>query len=102
MNNGPAERSVSRTSPSMMPDHSHGRLPLGRSRTRANGLWLGADVDGLVDWFLDHQLADGEWKRRWSRSAHDDPLTAPGIRTIASTVTSGSMSTLRSANPRNG
>lgn len=33
--------------------------------TLSNGLWLGADVDGLVDWFLDHQLDDGGWNCEW-------------------------------------
>ncbi|WP_166970570.1 prenyltransferase/squalene oxidase repeat-containing protein [Brevibacterium atlanticum] len=35
------------------------------SWTLSNGLWLGADVDGLVDWFLDHQLPDGGWNCEW-------------------------------------
>ena len=35
------------------------------SWTLSNGLWLGADVDGLVDWFLDHQLSDGGWNCEW-------------------------------------
>ncbi|SDR85600.1 hypothetical protein SAMN04489751_0641 [Brevibacterium sandarakinum] len=29
--------------------------------TLSNGLWLGADVDAIVDWFLKHQLDDGGW-----------------------------------------
>ena len=33
--------------------------------TVANGLWLGADVVGIVDWFLEHQLADGGWNCEW-------------------------------------
>jgi hypothetical protein len=33
--------------------------------TLANGAWLGADVSGLVDWFLEHQLADGGWNCNW-------------------------------------
>lgn len=33
--------------------------------TLSNGLWLGADVDGLVDWFLGHQLPDGGWNCEW-------------------------------------
>lgn len=33
--------------------------------TLSNGLWLGADVDGIVDWFLDHQLEDGGWNCEW-------------------------------------
>ncbi len=39
------------------------------SWTLSNGLWLGADVDGLVDWFLDHQLADGGWNCEWVEGA---------------------------------
>lgn len=35
------------------------------SWTLSNGLWLGADVDGLVEWFLDHQLDDGGWNCEW-------------------------------------
>ncbi|HXD28244.1 MAG TPA: squalene cyclase [Arthrobacter sp.] len=35
------------------------------SWTLSNGLWLGADVDGLVDWFLEHQLPDGGWNCAW-------------------------------------
>ncbi|MDN5594062.1 MAG: squalene cyclase [Brevibacterium sp.] len=33
--------------------------------TLSNGLWLGADVDAIVDWFLDHQLDDGGWNCEW-------------------------------------
>jgi hypothetical protein len=33
--------------------------------TVANGLWLGADVTGIVDWLLEHQLADGGWNCAW-------------------------------------
>ena len=33
--------------------------------TVANGVWLGADVTGIVDWFLEHQLADGGWNCEW-------------------------------------
>ncbi|WP_040749804.1 hypothetical protein [Nocardia transvalensis] len=33
--------------------------------TVANGLWLGADISGLVDWFLAHQLGDGGWNCEW-------------------------------------
>ena len=39
------------------------------SWTLSNGLWLGADVDGLVDWFLAHQLADGGWNCEWVNGA---------------------------------
>lgn len=33
--------------------------------TVANGVWLGADIDGIVDWFLEHQLPDGGWNCEW-------------------------------------
>ena len=33
--------------------------------TVANGVWLGADVTGIVDWFLEHQLSDGGWNCEW-------------------------------------
>ncbi len=33
--------------------------------TLANGVWLGASVDGLADWFLEHQLPDGGWNCDW-------------------------------------
>ncbi|WP_210604949.1 squalene cyclase [Brevibacterium oceani] len=39
------------------------------SWTLSNGLWLGADVDSLVDWFLDHQLPDGGWNCEWVEGA---------------------------------
>lgn len=35
------------------------------SWTLSNGLWLGADVDGLVDWFLAHRMSDGGWNCEW-------------------------------------
>jgi hypothetical protein len=35
------------------------------SWTLSNGLWLGADVDSIVDWFLQHQLPDGGWNCEW-------------------------------------
>lgn len=35
------------------------------SWTLSNGLWLGADVDGIVDWFLEHQMPEGGWNCEW-------------------------------------
>jgi hypothetical protein len=35
------------------------------SYTLANGVWLGADVGGIAQWFLDHRLADGGWNCEW-------------------------------------
>ncbi|KAA0019491.1 squalene cyclase [Antrihabitans cavernicola] len=29
--------------------------------TVANGLWLGADITGIVDWFVEHRQPDGGW-----------------------------------------
>ncbi|MFS8480129.1 MAG: hypothetical protein FWJ93_14450 [Micromonosporaceae bacterium] len=37
--------------------------------TLANGVWLGADVSGLADWFLEHRLADGGWNCDWVEGA---------------------------------
>lgn len=33
--------------------------------TVANGLWLGADITGVVDWFIEHRLPDGGWNCEW-------------------------------------
>ena len=33
--------------------------------TVANGVWLGVDVGGLVDWFVEHRLSDGGWNCEW-------------------------------------
>lgn len=33
--------------------------------TVANGVWLGADTAGIVDWFLSHRLVDGGWNCEW-------------------------------------
>jgi hypothetical protein len=33
--------------------------------TLANGVWLGADVAGIADWFAGHRLADGGWNCAW-------------------------------------
>ncbi len=33
--------------------------------TLASGTWLGADVSGIAQWFLDHQLEDGGWNCEW-------------------------------------
>lgn len=37
--------------------------------TLANGTWLGADVDGIARWLLDHQLGDGGWNCEWVEGA---------------------------------
>jgi hypothetical protein len=33
--------------------------------TLANGVWLGADVEGLAAWFVEHRMADGGWNCEW-------------------------------------
>ncbi|MEP6479655.1 MAG: squalene cyclase [Rhodoglobus sp.] len=33
--------------------------------TLSNGAWLGADVAGIAQWFLDHQMAEGGWNCEW-------------------------------------
>ncbi|RSM49149.1 squalene cyclase [Amycolatopsis balhimycina DSM 5908] len=33
--------------------------------TLANGVWLGADVTGIAEWFVAHQLPDGGWNCEW-------------------------------------
>ena len=33
--------------------------------TLANGAWLGADVSGIVAWFLEHRMTDGGWNCEW-------------------------------------
>ncbi len=48
--------------------------------TLANGTWLGAEVSGIAQWFLDHQLADGGWNCEWengsTRSSFQSTLNA--------------------------
>lgn len=33
--------------------------------TLMNGLWLGADVEGIARWFVEHRLPDGGWNCEW-------------------------------------
>lgn len=48
--------------------------------TLANGVWLGADVSGLAQWFVDHQMAEGGWNCEWVngsvRSSFNSTLNA--------------------------
>ncbi|MET8758511.1 squalene cyclase [Lentzea sp. NPDC004782] len=37
--------------------------------TLANGVWLGADVEGIAEWFRVHQLGDGGWNCEWVEGA---------------------------------
>jgi hypothetical protein len=48
--------------------------------TVANGVWLGAPVDALAEWFVEHQLPDGGWNCEWvegsTRSSFHSTLNA--------------------------
>lgn len=48
--------------------------------TLANGAWLGADVSGIAQWFVDHRLQDGGWNCEWvegsTRSSFHSTLNA--------------------------
>ncbi|MFE1646010.1 squalene cyclase [Microbacterium sp. P01] len=48
--------------------------------TLATGVWLGADVDGIAEWFVEHRLADGGWNCEWvegsTRSSYHSTLNA--------------------------
>ena len=50
------------------------------SWTLANGVWLGADVQGIADWFGVRQLEDGGWNCEWvegsTRSSFHSTLNA--------------------------
>ena len=35
------------------------------SWTLGNGVWLGVDVSGVAQWFVDHRLPDGGWNCEW-------------------------------------
>ncbi|MBB2989730.1 hypothetical protein FHR72_001193 [Mycolicibacterium iranicum] len=56
--------------------------------TLANGIWLGADVAGIADWFVEHQLGDGGWNCLWvegaTRSSYHSTLNAlKGLLAVA-------------------
>ncbi len=48
--------------------------------TLANGVWLGTDVSGIAQWFVDHRMADGGWNCEWvegsTRSSFHSTLNA--------------------------
>jgi len=50
--------------------------------TLANGVWLGVDVGGIVDWFVGHRLPDGGWNCEWvegsTRSSFHSTLNTLG------------------------
>jgi hypothetical protein len=39
--------------------------------TLASGVWLGADVAGIAQWFLKHRMADGGWNCEWVEGSTD-------------------------------
>ncbi|MDT8909675.1 squalene cyclase [Amycolatopsis sp. PS_44_ISF1] len=68
--------------------------------TVLNGLWLGAEVTGVVDWFVEHRLPDGGWNCAWvegsTRSSVHSTLNAlKGL--LAHEVATGGTDATRSA-----
>lgn len=65
--------------------------------TVANGLWLGADTSGIVDWFLEHRLPDGGWNCEWvqgsTRSSFHSTLNSLKGLLAYDTVTGGTDAT---------
>lgn len=37
--------------------------------TLASGAWLGVDVSGIADWFVEHRMADGGWNCEWENGS---------------------------------
>lgn len=62
--------------------------------TLANGTWLSADVAGIAQWFLDHQLSDGGWNCEWmngsTRSSFHSTLNTLGGLLAFERATGGS------------
>ena len=48
--------------------------------TVANGLWLGADVTGIADWFVEHRLPDGGWNCEWVEGSTRSSFIRRSIR----------------------
>jgi hypothetical protein len=68
--------------------------------TLANGAWLGADVSGIAQWFLDHRLEDGGWNCEWVNGAtrssfHSTLNTLKGL--LAYEIATGGTDALRAA-----
>jgi hypothetical protein len=65
--------------------------------TVANGLWLGADITGIVDWFLEHRQPDGGWNCDWvegsTRSSFHSTLNALKGLLAYDTATGGTEAT---------
>lgn len=68
--------------------------------TLANGAWLGVDVRGIAEWFVDHQLPDGGWNCEWvegsTRSSFHSTLNAlKGL--LADEIATGGSAATRTA-----
>lgn len=65
--------------------------------TLANGLWLGADVEALVPWFLEHQMGEGGWNCEWesgsTRASFHSTLNALRALLLHEQATGGSEAT---------
>jgi hypothetical protein len=65
--------------------------------TVANGVWLGADITGIVNWFLEHQLSDGGWNCEWvegsTRSSFHSTLNSLKGLLAYETTTGGTAAT---------
>lgn len=68
--------------------------------TLANGVWLGADVSRLADWFPAHRMPDGGWNCEWVEgstrsSVHSTLNTVKGL--LAYEATTGGSDARRAA-----
>jgi len=68
--------------------------------TLANGVWLGVDVSGIADWFVEHRQPDGGWNCEWvdgsTRSSFHSTLNSlKGL--LAYDVTTGGTGATREA-----
>jgi hypothetical protein len=65
--------------------------------TLANGLWLGVDVEPLVAWFLEHEMAEGGWNCEWengsTRASFHSTLNALRALLLHEEVTGGTEET---------
>ncbi|MFC0675020.1 squalene cyclase [Brachybacterium hainanense] len=65
--------------------------------TLANGLWLGAEVGAIADWFVEHQLEDGGWNCDWvegaERSSFHSTVNALGGLLALEETTGGTAAT---------
>ncbi|MEA5363046.1 squalene cyclase [Amycolatopsis sp., V23-08] len=65
--------------------------------TLMNGLWLGADVAGIADWFVEHRQPDGGWNCEWvegsKRSSVHSTLNSLKALLARETATGGTAET---------